>query len=863
MSADNIYTDITMEGKEDKMGIREFCKKHNIQTMPIKLDITKTKKRLQDGSFKMNKNLKTFDSTGKVNMNDLDDIEMCEKRWKSFEEGNNDQYNFLAWDTKRVRVIDVDCILPGNVEGKENPINTLMGLHPYKRSNSKAYGKHILVVDDITYDGIRNKQNFNSKYGVDGLGKSGIDYLNGIWAWSKLDAVIENASKPLEVDLNIFNVKEALIKPKEKKKKLKKVVMVEEGKVDLASNNVLDWRDYDLDVVKKRLLSKKPAYYSDYYKASGAILSCASSMDLRVYNILLKVLKREGSNYNGEAWVKEKWDSYDPEKHSDFTFDWYKTPDLQGFKLLITDQDNGMDFMKTYKKDIIIKVDEFDTELGVYTYDSNVSMWHRQSKGKDYRGLENFIYGKIINERIRDYIIKCNVITKKKREEVEGTEDDEEKEMKTSAYNDYVKWRDFTIKRMQNHSSIAGICSYIKKKIMSDCSLRKIIQTNLEVSTRHLFQFKNGAFNLKTGKLEPRTKEMYITMCLDYDYSPIRDEKRIQVIEAQLKQCLPDNDDIEAHKCWRGYCLTGEVSQQIYMLNVGLTAGNGKTTQSIHFEKAFPIYCKQIGNDAFDKGNDRGYDKIFASMAEAPIRLVTMEEWGAKEQDPATIKKTINGEVLKCKPLYQEEQTLRIQYKLEASANSNPNMENDEGNNRRGRKLSYDSRFVDDPLLVDESSHIYLKDKSIMDLMNDVENKLALFHLFQPYATKFYTDGKLTLPKKCETDFISAMIENDEYTDFFEDHITVLGHPVSAIWMRAFKKDIINKVEDCIKTGMNLSIRWGDISREFKKRGFKYDSQLRDGGKKKGCFVGCSIIPEENPDAQNPQLMGVGCLSSD
>ena len=119
--------------------------------------------------------------------------------------------------------------------------------------------------------------------------------------------------------------------------------------------------------------------------------------------------------------------------------------------------------------------------------------------------------------------------------------------MKTSAYNDYVKLRDFTIKRMQNHSSLAGMCSYIKKKILYDCSLRKIIQTNLEVSTRHLFQFKNGAFNLKTGKLEPRTKEMYITMCLDYDYSPIRDEKRIQVIEAQLKQCLPDNDDIEAH----------------------------------------------------------------------------------------------------------------------------------------------------------------------------------------------------------------------------------------------------------------------------------------------------------------------------
>ena len=39
---------------------------------------------------------------------------------------------------------------------------------------------------------------------------------------------------------------------------------------------------------------------------------------------------------------------------------------------------------------------------------------------------------------------------------------------------------------------------------------------------------------------------------------------------------------------WRGYCLTGETREQCFVLNVGFTAENGKSTLSSMFRKAVP-----------------------------------------------------------------------------------------------------------------------------------------------------------------------------------------------------------------------------------------------------------------------------------
>ena len=74
-----------------------------------------------------------------------------------------------------------------------------------------------------------------------------------------------------------------------------------------------------------------------------------------------------------------------------------------------------------------------------------------------------------------------------------------------------------------------------------------------------------------------------------------------------------------------------------------------------------------------DKNKGTMFNKAMASMANKPIRLVYMEEWGEEAQDTNLIKQTIGSSTLTVKPLYQEEIEMSIQFKLEAGSNYNPN----------------------------------------------------------------------------------------------------------------------------------------------------------------------------------------------
>ena len=202
------------------------------------------------------------------------------------------------------------------------------------------------------------------------------------------------------------------------------------------------------------------------------------------------------------------------------------------------------------------------------------------------------------------------------------------------------------------------------------------------------------------------------------------------------------------------------------------------------------------------------------------------------------------------KPLYQEEVVMRIQFKLEASSNNDPNTSRlDKGCNRRGRMNSFKSQFVDSDELVDEANHVYKKDKSLDDKFQKSKYQLALFHLYAPYAKKYYDNGGLELPEECELAFARVMSENDPYAEFFDEHIVVDDSNM------VYKKDIMRRVEFW-KEGKNVP-KWSDIKQEFQKRKFIYDSQKQRRNKKtkrneKGFVIGCalkdleSVVEEED-----------------
>ncbi len=70
-------------------------------------------------------------------------------------------------------------------------------------------------------------------------------------------------------------------------------------------------------------------------------------------------------------------------------------------------------------------------------------------------------------------------------------------------------WRELL--RFQDQSFLAATFKWICCTVANQRSLVKSVQFNVEDCTKHYVQFQNCAFNLKTGRAEPRTRHMYIT----------------------------------------------------------------------------------------------------------------------------------------------------------------------------------------------------------------------------------------------------------------------------------------------------------------------------------------------------------------
>jgi len=388
----------------------------------------------------------------------------------------------------------------------------------------------------------------------------------------------------------------------------------------------------------------------------------------------------------------------------------------------------------------------------------------------------------------------------------------------------------------------------IHNNFLFDKTKKKEILFNLAPKTKHYYQFKNKAYNLKTGQLEDRTRDMYITEdgVLEYDYPEGETDadykKEMTRLKKIMAQVQPNPTFYDAFLRWRGYCLTGEVKEQAFVLNIGYTAGNGKSSTSKMYAKAFPVYCKKIGHECFDKGKSREYNKTFSSLANRPYRLLYMEEWGGTQQDTNKIKETVESEKLTVQPLYMEEVTMDIQFKIEAHSNNDPKTGKiDKGLNRRGELLYYSSRFVDNDEEVDEANHVYKKEADVSNLLHDDRYKVGLFRIFAPYAKQYYAENGMNLPEACSQQFAENLAENDPWAEWIDQTFEKTD---------GGKDDRISKQEMVLMAANQTlpSYDWGEIKCEFQKRGFTYDSKLFQKKKKgekdkgcKGCFIGIKL----------------------
>lgn len=848
-----------------------------IDTFPLHIWKKKTKEKLSNGEFKMEKNIKSehyvlesmiveeygvelaehlvanniIKKTRKAlkknpkykqrniipKMNDFDMPlikEFCKRRWETYYKGNPHKWNCFAVNTKQIGIIDIDCEL---VEG--SPFTDMLKDFPYKKSASKSFGKHIIFDRrDIPNQPTRRTNKLDKKYGVCENEEPGVEFLNGIWEWSSINDEIENykktplASVPKWLADELISV---IISKHNTIEQLNDCPIAQVVEVPIVPSIPFI---YPIDIIEENLDDYETTKLKDVQKCAGVILSFASSGNEEIYQLVLEKCRLPEANTKTftEKWVRNRWESYCPELHqkykNTFMTKWCK-PNMgkSSFDWNAFSCDSDMQlqkkFCESHKKNFLINDDYKREDSRLCYFEEATCLWKQDPKtgiGKSqiHRLLMTCEYDywkKIMEESIK-------LMPKEKWD----------KQTETMKPNDEVVER--TKQKMhflrQFHSTngwMNGTIRNINIMLLYDTSLKEVVQFNLMPKCQKYFQFNNGAYNLATGVLEERTRDMYVTKegILNYDYPDECDavvdfeySKELDKIDNMMKKIHPDPKMLEAFKIWRGYNLTGAINKQIFFIFLGETAGNGKSVTGEIMRDAFPCYVKEIGNDAVD--DTAKNDKSLSSLVNKPYRLLYIEEastFGLK------IKRIVGQKVTPVKPLFMEELELIINFKLEMYSNGKIDAKTDEGVLRRGRQFDFQSKFQLDPDEVDEDNHVYLADPDIVSSFSQTRMKIALFRYFAPYAKKYY-NGDFNLPDECKTSFKNTNQEDDEWAKFMDANFEFTGDNDDCITKnRVFQLIYIalgdGSVEGTEKKYKKMSV----VKNEFKRRGVKYNSQDR------------------------------------
>jgi hypothetical protein len=547
--------------------------------------------------------------------------------------------------------------------------------------------------------------------------------------------------------------------------------------------------------------SKKYTYAIDYYKDRDYIKYTPLNVEKR---LSIKSLKN---------WAKQNNVLYGKYFKDDYAFQIKKMFHIDN--ILTNSQEEG-EFMKV----IYVLLDKtiiLDDEV-IYLYYKDE--W-RTMKEKDCKILKE-----LIREMFEIYIKTTLDIV---NEYIKQNLNNEENVKKGKSIHSNICGLTNTIKKIHY---IKNICELLKNKL---ATIKNKIVFDLGADNFYNIHFKNGVYDLKTG-FRTRVETDYVTQTLDYDYIEEKeiDENIKNDVYDYFQKIQPDEDQRKFTLSYLAYCLTGNTKKQVFKMNIGHTAQNGKSTEMSIHDKCFELYTykadKRVLQNEFDKRH-----KFLSELVKKPIRLLYFEELPkGKKLDVEFIKDFVDGKKLSLEKLFGTTDEFKIQAKIMSVSNHDFNVDTDEGILRRGRVQYYTSKFVDeDSGEIDEENHIYKKVEGFEDKFDNEFYKNAYFHLLLKYIDALY------IPSKNKEDFKKTAEENDIILNNILEHFEITNDPT----------DIVGRYYFDDKVGCGKE-QFKFYKEKLQGKGCKYDSQMKYtckelGKQKDGVFVGLKMRPEE------------------
>ena len=274
----------------------------------------------------------------------------------------------------------------------------------------------------------------------------------------------------------------------------------------------------------------------------------------------------------------------------------------------------------------------------------------------------------------------------------------------------------------------------------------------------NLLCVQNGVVDLETGALMDADSKLLLTQQCAVAYDPTAQSP---LVDKFFRDIMPDDETRAGLLRWLGYCLTGEISEEKFMIWLGASGANGKGSLSRTLAELLCSYAATLPQDAlvvhkFDTAN--GHTASLNPLIGA--RFAISEELAQNSVvNSALIKTLVGGDMLTFRALRQEAQTHAPTAKINIASNFTPKFENidDGGLERRALVMPYTQTFKGD------RADPHLKKKLLTP-----ENLRAFLALLVDEAVAWYKDG-LIISDEMTTATRDSLSENDWVADFLDE----------------------------------------------------------------------------------------------
>lgn len=340
-----------------------------------------------------------------------------------------------------------------------------------------------------------------------------------------------------------------------------------------------------------------------------------------------------------------------------------------------------------------------------------------------------------------------------------------------------VKRLESELKRLHRAETVLGSNAKVVSIVQTARTLPAFVRDFDQWDTNPwLLNFKNCTYNLLTHDHTLHCRENFITKQCPINFDP---EARGYYWDAFLRRVLPGEQIREFMQRWLGYCLTGSVANESFVLLYG-TGQNGKSVLLNAIAAALGDYARSVDLTLF-MANQKDNPAYHLAMLPGVRFVYAIEVQSSEEQiNAGLIKKVASRDPIQARPIYGKPIEFDPECKITLAMNHLPPV-NDQtkGMWRRINMIPMTTQIPDserDETLIDKLTMFELP--VIMNWLLEGLKRYQMLGLSRPEAVQ-----QATMDYQIESDPLYDMIRMyfDVNTD--DPEYTVVAHEAYEVYL--------------------------------------------------------------------------------